>query len=78
MTTIALEQTQTTLAELIHRLMPGEEVIIIENDRAVAKLIVMPPTREPRKVPQLGTLRGTVLSMDHFDDPLEDFAEYMK
>ena len=78
MTTIALEQTQTTLAELIHRLTPGEEVVITENERDVAKLIVTPPTGEPKKVPQLGTLRGTVLSMEHFDDPLEDLAEYMR
>jgi uncharacterized protein DUF2281 len=32
------------------------------------------PTRKPR---QFGTLKGTVLSMEHFDDPLEDFEEYM-
>jgi len=42
MTTIALEQTQTTLSELIHRLTPGEEVIIFENDRAVARLVLNP------------------------------------
>lgn len=78
MTTITLTEAQTTLAELIHRLTPGEEVVITENNRNVAKLIVTTPADEPRKVPQLGTLRGTVLSMDHFDDPLEDFAEYMK
>jgi antitoxin (DNA-binding transcriptional repressor) of toxin-antitoxin stability system len=78
MTTITLTEAQTTLSELIHRLTPGEEVVITENDRNVAKLIVMPPTSEPRKIPQLGTLRGTVLSMEHFDDPLEDFSEYMR
>ncbi|HRY18748.1 MAG TPA: hypothetical protein P5149_10125 [Candidatus Competibacteraceae bacterium] len=78
MTTITLTEAQATLAELIHRLTPGEEVVIVENDRNVAKLIVTSPTSAPRKVPQLGTLRGTVLSMDHFDDPLKDFAEYMK
>ena len=61
---------------LIHRLMLGEEVVITENDQPVAKLVVTPPP-EPPKLRQFGTLRGTVLSMEHFDDPLEDFAEYM-
>ena len=42
MTTIALEQTQTTLSELIHRLTPGEEVIIFEKYRAVARLVLNP------------------------------------
>lgn len=74
MKTIALEQTPITLAELIHSLAPGEEVVITENNRNVAKLTMLPV----RKTRQLGTLRGTVLSMDHFDDPLEDFEEYMK
>jgi antitoxin (DNA-binding transcriptional repressor) of toxin-antitoxin stability system len=63
------------LGELIHRLTPGEEVIITENGQAVARLV--PPTPTQAKKPRLfGTLRGTVLSMDHFDDPLEDFEEY--
>ena len=78
MTTVTLQEAQATLSDLIHRLTPGEEVVITENERDVAKLIVTPPTGEPKKVPQLGTLRGTVLSMEHFDDPLEDFAEYMR
>ena len=78
MTTVTLQEAQATLSDLIHRLTPGEEVVITENERDVAKLIVTPPTGEQKKVPQLGTLRGTVLSMEHFDDPLEDFAEYMR
>lgn len=75
--TITLEEAQTSLAELIHRLMPGEEIVITENDRVVAKLVVPLAPSPPRKVPRLGTLRGTVLSMDHFDDPLEEFEEYL-
>jgi prevent-host-death family protein len=77
MTTITIEEAQTRLSELIHRLNPGEEVVITEGDRPVARLVPATSPPEPRKVPRLGTLRGTVLSMDHFDDPLEDFEEYM-
>jgi prevent-host-death family protein len=78
MTTITIQEAQTRLPELIHRLTPGEEVIITENDQPVARLVPAAPPSEPRKVPRLGTLRGTVLSMEHFDDPLEDFKEYME
>ena len=76
MTTITIQEAQTRLPELIHRLTPGEEVIITENDQPVARLVpTMPaPAKKPR---QFGTLKGTVLSMEHFDDPLEDFKEYM-
>lgn len=77
MATVTIQEAQATLTDLIHRLMPGEEVVITENDQPVARLV---PTRSPaetRKVPQFGTLKGTVLSMEHFDDPLEEFEEYM-
>ena len=77
MATITLQEAQATLPDLIHRLAPGEELVITENDQPVAKLVVTPLPEPPKKLRQLGTMRGTVLSMEHFDDPLEDFAEYM-
>ncbi|MFO0960009.1 MAG: type II toxin-antitoxin system Phd/YefM family antitoxin [Isosphaeraceae bacterium] len=77
MTTISIEEAGSRLSELIHRLAPGEEIVITEGDRPVARLIPTPAPTETRKVPKFGTLRGTVLSMEHFDDPLDDFAEYM-
>ena len=78
MITITIQEAQTRLSESNCRLTPGEEVIITEDDRPVARLTLAVQPPEPRKVPKLGTLRGTVLSMKHFDDPLEDFKEYME
>ena len=78
MATLTIQEAQATLSDLIHRLTPGEEVVITENDQPVARLVQTAPPPAPRKVPRLGTLRGTVLSMEHFDDPLEDFKEYME
>ena len=76
MTTVTLQEAQAKLAEIVHNLAPGEELVITEDDRPVARLIPTPP-ETPRRPPRLGTLRGTVLSMEHFDDPLEEFEEYM-
>ncbi len=73
MTTITLEQAQAHLPEIIEQLAPGEEVVLTRGDKAVATLKVF---AAPRRVPLLGTLRGTVLSMEHFDEPLEEVAEY--
>ncbi len=72
---ITVQEAQGTLSDLIHQLVPGEEVALTENDCMVAKLVMMPPPPSP-KPRQFGTLRGTVLSMEHFDDPLDDFAEH--
>jgi antitoxin (DNA-binding transcriptional repressor) of toxin-antitoxin stability system len=76
-TFITVEQAQATLKELIGKLIPGEEIIITDNERPVARLVAVPETsREPR---QPGTLRGTVLYMaPDFDAPLDDFKEYME
>lgn len=76
MATVTIREAQANLAELIHRIGPGEEVVITEDDKPVAKLVATPP-EPPKKPRQPGTLRGTVLSMEHFDDPLEEFQEYM-
>ena len=77
MATITIQEAKAALPDLIRRMMPGEELVITENDHPVAKLVAAPPER-PRKLRQLGTMRGTVLSMEHFDDPLDDFKEYME
>lgn len=60
-----------SLVDLIHRLPPGEEVIITDNDIPVARLVATSATQPLRK---LGTLSGTVqyLAPD-FDAPLEGF-----
>jgi prevent-host-death family protein len=68
MTTISLEQAQAKLPELIHRLGPGDEVVVTENDRPVARIVSSAPQVTTRK---LGSMAGTVLFMaDDFDAPL--------
>lgn len=74
MATVTIEVARAMLDKLIHDLTPGEELVITKNDRPVAKLVAAPPDARP--MPKLGTQRGSVLSMEHFDDPLEEFKEY--
>jgi antitoxin (DNA-binding transcriptional repressor) of toxin-antitoxin stability system len=75
MTSLPLPQVQAQLPELVHRLAPGDELVITENDLPVARIVPPEPTPALRK---LGTLRGTVLYMaPDFDAPLEEFKEYM-
>jgi len=85
MTTIALEQTQVTLSELIHRLTPGEEVIIFENDRAVARLVLnpLPSAKQTEPKNQWPCRAGSAKNTPHwmapdFGTPLDEFKEYME
>jgi antitoxin (DNA-binding transcriptional repressor) of toxin-antitoxin stability system len=75
--TVTVEVAQAQLAQLIEGLHPGEEIVITRDRKPIARLIgaAAPPLR-PR---QLGTLKGTVLSMaGDFDAPLDDFKDYME
>jgi len=76
MTTVTIQEAQSRLTDLIHRLSPGEEIVITENDQPVARLVPTPAVTE-KKSRQLGTMKGSVLSMAaDFDAPLDDFREY--
>jgi len=77
MTTITIEEAQAKLSELIDRLTPGEEVVIVRNDRPVAKLLAQPVlVRGPRHP---GGAKDKIVYMaEDFDAPLEDFKEYMQ
>ena len=76
MPTVTIEEAQNKLGELIRALNPGQEVVITENNLPVARLLPTDPA-PPKQLRQFGTLRGTVLSIEHFDEPLGDFEEYM-
>lgn len=73
-TTIPVEVAQAKLKELIDQLTPGEEVILTENQRPVAKLIGERPAHPPRPAPGLG--KGSILYMaPDFDEPPEEFKD---
>ena len=71
---VTIEEAQNTLTELIHRLSPGEEVMITENNQPVAKLVV---TRTEKPHPLPGRCKGMLTIIAEDDEHLEDFKEYM-
>jgi prevent-host-death family protein len=78
MTSVSIQEAQAKLSDLVHGLAPGDEVVIVENDQPVARIVPAAgqPLRSPRRP---GTLRGTVLYMaPDFDAPLDDFKEYVQ
>ena len=78
-TTITLEEAQVSLSELIHRMAPGEEVVITENQQPVAKLVSEQPKQQGEKRPGPGLGKGMITFIaDDFDAPLEDMKEYME
>ena len=82
MSTITLQEAQANLAELVHRLAPGEDVTSTENDRPVARLVAPPPSLRARPpvtgVPKDGNCEGLFVVPDDFKEPLEEMGEYVE
>jgi prevent-host-death family protein len=74
MATVTIQEAQAKLAELIHKLMPGDEVVITENNQPVAKLVSEKPAVQ-RPPPGLCKEMITIVADD--DEHLKDFADYM-
>lgn len=77
--TIPIDEAQAKLKELIHQLVPGEELIITENEHPVAKLVSEQAKPPLASRPGPGLCKGmiTYIAPD-FDAPLEDMKEYME
>ena len=74
---VTLEDASLNLPQLIVELSSGDEVLITQGERVIAKLVgVRSPIRGPRPPPGLGKDSILYIAPD-FDAPLEEFKEYM-
>ena len=70
--TVELNVVKATLAELIASLAPGDELVVTENDKPVARLL-------PAicGTPVFGSCKGMLNIISEDDDHLDDFKGYM-
>lgn len=66
---IDIAAAQTQLPDLLAAASRGENVIISQDGKPVAKLVAIPPTVRERK---FGTMKGKIWIADDFDAPLPD------
>ncbi len=72
---VDLEEAKKHLSDLIEAAVKGEEVIIAKDDQHIVKLV---PISATKPHPQFGSAKGLITMSDDFDEPLEDFEEYME
>ncbi len=73
---VNIHEAKTQLSKLIQEALSGKEVIIARGNKPVVRLDVLPSMRSHREI---GRAKGLILSMaDDFDEPLDDFMDYMK
>jgi prevent-host-death family protein len=76
MTQATIHQAKTHLSKLIRKVLDGEEVIIAKRDKPLVRLEAIRQKKTTRKI---GWGKGLVTYIaPDFDEPLEDFAEYME
>jgi antitoxin (DNA-binding transcriptional repressor) of toxin-antitoxin stability system len=75
MVTATIQEAQVHLSSLIAQLKPGEELVIIERNRPVARLVAEPSEEPGPRKP--GIAIGKLKIIEDDDAHLEDFKEYM-
>ena len=72
MTQLDIHEAKSNLSKLLDLAIKGEEIVITQDDKPVATIS---PIKRPLK---RGSAKGKVWMSDDFDEPLEDFQEYME
>jgi len=75
MQTVSLLEAENQLLELIQAANSGEEVIIKADDELSVQLV---PRTSPKRKRQFGSAKGLISMEPNFDEPLDDFREYME
>ena len=71
MTQLDITDAKSNLSKLLDLPIKGEEIVITQTSQPLAKIS---PIKRPLK---RGSAKGKVWMSDDFDEPLEDFQEYM-
>lgn len=72
---VSVEEAKTNLHDLVDAAVNGEEVFIAKDDEHLVRLVPVPRTN-PR--PQFGSAQGLITMSEDFEEPLEEFEEYMR
>lgn len=72
---VNIHEAKTNLSKLIQKVVNGDEVIIAKGNKPLVKLVRLDVNKAKRKV---GSAKGKIKIYSDFDEPLDDFMEYMK
>ena len=74
-TQIELERAAGCLPSLVSDLGDGDEIILTRDDVPVARIVGY---SGPARTRRLDTAKGLITIAEDFDEPLEEFEEYMR
>ena len=74
MQSIDVNQAKHRFSELIEQAIGGDEVVITKSGKPIVKLVAIGKRKHQR---QYGNARGLIKIPHEFDEPLEDFRDYL-
>jgi prevent-host-death family protein len=74
---VTLAEASAQLAQLVEAALQGEEILITKDAQPVVKLSPLKPIPKRHRA-KAGSAKGLVWISEDFDEPLEDFKEYME
>lgn len=75
MKSINLDRALLEIADLLNLAFAGEEIIITNDNQEQIK--ITPVSAKLQRPPLFGSDKDVISMSDDFDEPLEDFQEYM-
>ena len=71
---VSIHEAKTQFSRLVRRAEAGEEIVVRRGREPVARLM---PLRKRGGVRGFGSMKGEIRIGEDFDEPLEDFREYV-
>lgn len=78
MTQLDITQAKADISKVLDLAIKGEEITITQDNKPVAKISPVLPIAPVLRPLKRGSAKGKVWMSDDFDEPLEDFKEYME
>lgn len=72
---VTIHEAKTNFSKLVRRAEAGEEIVVRRGRQPVARIV--PLEKRGGGVRGRGSMKGEIWIADDFDEPLDDFAEYM-
>ena len=70
----SIHQAKTHFSKLIQKSLNGEEVIILNRDRPILKLVAI---QKEKRIKLLGDMEGAIKILDGFDEIPVGFEDYI-
>ncbi|HEY8749925.1 MAG TPA: hypothetical protein VIM11_18220 [Tepidisphaeraceae bacterium] len=72
--TLSIDEAAAKLTELVRAMRPGDEIVLTDADRPVARIL---PSSIPASERRPGRGKGMLVVVDDDDQHLDDFQGYM-